>query len=36
MAYAYFASGFVGEIMARRRHEPLPVETAKHHAKDAS
>jgi len=35
MAYAYFASGFIGEIMARRRHEPLPDE-GEHRTKDAS
>ena len=36
MAYAYFVSGFIGEFMARRRHEPLPDEAADHRTKDAS
>jgi hypothetical protein len=36
MAYAYFLSGFIGEFLARRRHEPPIEEGAAQRAKDAS
>ena len=37
MAYAYFASGFIGEFLARRRNEPLLTDDGEERrAKDAS